>query len=212
MKTNFKRVLSVIVAFCLLITSALCLAGINSAADTPDTTTVYKWDFGTVETTNYLKNASGNIATNASEGNSVRYSFDYYVPSTATGNFTAKNNTGSFLATTYNGVVNQSTTGSSFLANGTIGHIDVTLSSKAGSTTKLYAGIGGAVGTIYVWNPKAWVDGTEVTVTGLSGTVVTTTYGDVPFETGAFDEISPATPAFKWSGATGQVAGTITGT
>ena len=149
MKTTFKRALSIVIAVCVLLASATCLIGISSFAETPDDNTVaYLWTFAQTDVTNYLQSNGASIKATGTGEHTVRYSFDYYVPSSTTGYFTARNSNKFFMGgagavNPYDGIVNESTTGSSFLAEGTIGHLDVTMKAKSGSARELYAGLAG---------------------------------------------------------------------
>ena len=219
MKKLLKRALCTTLALCLLILSATCLMGISASADVgavTGSTVVHVAKTTGTDTTFYLATSAGTISTGEVVDSSVRYSFDYYVVKGTTGYFTARNNNSFFKANSgnYEGIVNESTTGSSYLAKGTVGHLDVTMKAKSGKSANLYPGIGGATGTVYIWNVKAWVNGSEVTVAKITSanSYSTTTYDKVPFEKDAYDEYSSVSPAFRWTGATGQVAGTVTET
>ena len=190
MKTTFKKILSTVIALCVLLSSAVCLLGLSSSAETtPNDTVVYKIVYKDLNTTNQMLSAEDIIAaTEITSGNSLRMSFDYYIPSTKKGIFFPRMaNVGTFTGIKWMGVVHESTTGSEYLAVGQIGHIDVEFKTRDGQEAgPLQTGIGGALGTLYLWNIKVEVRAdasspvVEYPVTGIEN-AEKITYGEIPF-------------------------------
>ncbi|MBR6742893.1 MAG: hypothetical protein IKL94_00160, partial [Clostridia bacterium] len=89
MKKTFKRVLSTVLALCVLLASATCLMGMSVSADeTPANTTVFVWEnapldqylrFGGCGYTDLLKGIA-DVLWGQDEGEEVKISFDYYNP------------------------------------------------------------------------------------------------------------------------------------
>ena len=95
MKTTFKKVLSVVLALCVLLTSAVCIMGITaSAAEETVTlnTKVHRVKTTGTGTTFYFSPTSSATSTGGKTGGSVRLSFDYYVTNDTTGEFVVRNN------------------------------------------------------------------------------------------------------------------------
>lgn len=189
--TNCKRVLSLVIALCLLLTCTVSLLGLSSSAQTatPDDTEVYKIIYENLNTTN--KMLSGDEIISAPEiaaGKFVRMSFDYYIPTTKKGIFFARTSSkGTFTGLNWEGIVHESTTGSEYLAVGEVGRLDVEFKAREGKQPGLLdAGIGGAIGVIYIWNAKVQVKADASspvayhTVTGIEN-AEKITYGDIPF-------------------------------
>ena len=79
MKTTFKRVLSTVIALCVLLASATCLMGMTASADD---TVVYAWtNPGQYKIA--MPQGSGLVTGNAVTGDTPtthRITFDYYNP------------------------------------------------------------------------------------------------------------------------------------
>ena len=187
----YKRVLSFTVALCLLFTSMTYLLSLSSMAETttPTDTVVYKIVSKDLNTTNKMLSGEDIIsAPDIKAGKFVRMSFDYYIPTTKKGIFFARTSSvGSFTGQNWEGIVHESTTDSEYLAVGKIGRLDVEFRAREGKEPGLLdAGIGGAIGVIYIWNVKVQVKADASspaayhTVTGIEN-AEKITYGDIPF-------------------------------
>ena len=190
-KNVFKKALSTTIAVCILLASTVCLLSMSSSAETtiPDDTVVYKIINKDLNTTSQMLSDGDIISVpEITAGNSLRVSFDYYIPSTKKGVFFARMaNVGTFTGQKWEGIVHESTTDSEYLAVGKNGHIDVEFKSREGQEAgPLHTGIGGAIGVIYLWNVKVQVKAdassptVECPVTGVENSEVIT-YGDINF-------------------------------
>jgi len=164
MKTTFKRVLSTVIALCVLLASATCLMGMSVSADeTPTDTTVFVWKdapnnlsntsaqyvrFGGCGYTDLLKGIA-DVLWGQDEGETVRITFDYYNPDGGAYEV-RKNPTGA-----YNWGDNTLTLGSG------LGSMDVswtaTQTHGGGCVEPMLLSLADNTGkTLYVWNVHIW--------------------------------------------------------